>query len=250
MTEQLDPRPLSKRDQALLVRLADGTLTGPARARAEARVEAIPDAERLIDRQRRVARALGAGEERPLAQPSRPPRARQLAPRLAAATALVAALVLLAVLAPHGDRSTVDRAADLARLSATQDPPAADGAVLRAAVDGVPFPDWGPEFGWQETGLRRDTLDGRRSTTVFYEHTGHRLAYTIVPGPPLPPPASARVVRRDGLEISLYRDPGHGGHDVAVFERGGRTCVIAGHVRELDTLLKLAAWKGGGSIRA
>ena len=122
--------------------------------------------------------------------------------------------------------------------------------MLRADVDGVRFPDWGPEFGWHETGMRSDEIDGRHTTTVFYEHTGHRLAYTIVSGPPLPRPAGARVVQRDGLEIAVYRDPRHGGHDVAVFERGGRTCVIAGHVLELSTLLKLAAWKGDGSIRS
>ena len=29
-------------------------------------------------------------------------------------------------------------------------------------------------------------------------------------------------VERDGLELSVYHDPGHGGHEVAVFERGGR----------------------------
>ena len=158
--------------------------------------------------------------------------------------------ILLEGLAPDGGRPTVERAADIARLPATQRAPAASGDVLRADVDGVRFPEWGREFGWEETGMRRDVIVGRRTSTVFYEHTGHRLAYTIVSGPALPRPAGARVVRRDGLDISVYRDPAHGGHDVAVFERGGRTCVIAGHVRELNTLLKLAAWKGGGSIRS
>ena len=170
--------------------------------------------------------------------------------RLVAAGALATALVLMWVLAPGGDRTTTERAADMAQLPATRPAPAPSGAVLRAEVDGVRFPDWGPEFGWHETGLRRDTIDGRRTATVFYEHMGHRLAYTIVSGPALPRPANAHVVRRDGLAISLYRDPAHGGHDVAVFERGGRTCVVAGHVLRVDTLLKLAAWKGGGSIRS
>jgi hypothetical protein len=50
--------------------------------------------------------------------------------------------------------------------------------------------------------------------------------------------------------MSVYRDPRHGGHDVAVFERNGRTCVIAGHVIHRSTLLKLAAWKGGGHVRS
>ena len=71
------------------------------------------------------------------------------------------------------------------------------------------------------------------------EHHGHRLAYTILPGI-VERPQGARVVRRDGLEIALYRD---GEHDVAVFERDGRTCVLAGHVLRTSTLVKLAASK-------
>ena len=193
--------PLSKREQALLVQLADGTLTGPARARAEARLSRIPDGERLLERQRRVARALGADRKPSVV---REPRAL----RLVAAGALATALVLMWVLAPGGDRTTTERAADMAQLPATRPAPAASGAVLRAEVDGVRFPDWGPEFGWHETGLRRDTIDGRRTATVYYEHMGHRLAYTIVSGPALPRPANAHVVRRDGLAISLVSGPG------------------------------------------
>ena len=79
---------------------------------------------------------------------------------------------------------------------------------------------------------------------------GHRIAYTILPGAPVDPPEGSRIVRRDGLEIALSHDPAHGGHDIAVFERGGRTCVIAGHVERVETLVKLAAWTGGGSVRS
>jgi hypothetical protein len=56
-------------------------------------------------------------------------------------------------------------------------------------------------------------------------------------------------VRRDGLEIALSHDAGHGGHDIAVFERDGRTCVLAGHVMRVSTLVELAAWTGGGAVR-
>ena len=157
---------------------------------------------------------------------------------------------MLLVLATQGGDPTPERAADIAQLPATDRAPAASGTLLRAEVDGVVFPDWGPEFGWRATGMRRDEIDGRRTTTVFYEHTGHRLAYTIVSGPALPRPAGARTVERDGLQMSVYRDPSHGGHDVAVFERDGRTCVVAGHVMKLSTLLELAAWKGGGNLRS
>jgi hypothetical protein len=242
---------LSDRDRALLVQLADGTLRGRRRARAEARARAIPDADRLIERQRRVARALGGGSAPAVAEPV--PRASPRAARawrLAPAGALAAVLVALIVLIPGGGGSTVERAADLAKVPATAPAPATEGTVLHADVDGVRFPDWGAEFGWHESGMRRDRIDGRATTTVFYEHTGHRIAYTIVSGPRIPRPESARVVQRDGLEIAVYSDPAHGGHDVAVFERGGRTCVLAGHVERLSTLLKLAAWRGDGSLRS
>jgi hypothetical protein len=231
---------LDKRDQAVLVQLTDGTLTGAAKRRAEARLRAIPDGDRLIERQRRVARALGAGAERPAAHPARGSPLPAL--RLVAAGAVAALLAVMVALTPEGGDATAERAAEIAQLPATGQAPGASGPVLRAEVDGVAFPDWGQELGWRATGMRRDELDGRRTTTVFYEHTGHRLAYTIVSGPALPRPDGARVLEHEGLEMSVYRDLRHGGHDVAVFERGGRTCVVAGHVKRLSTLLELAAW--------
>jgi hypothetical protein len=170
--------------------------------------------------------------------------------RVVAAGAVAAVLALLVVLTPQGADPTAEHAADIALLPATEPAPDASGPVLRAEVDGVRFPDWGQEVGWQATGMRHDEIGGRRTTTVFYEHTGHRLAYTIVSGPALPRPDGARVVEHEGLEMSVYRDPRHGGHDVAVFERDGRTCVVAGHVMRLSRLLELAAWNGGGSIRS
>ena len=238
---------LSRSDEILLVGLADGSLTGRRRERAEARAREIPDAARLIERQRRVAHAL-RGEPLPASAPQAVPVDATIGwrPWLAGAAILASILALLVSMMPHGDPSTVGRAADRAMLPATGPPPASEGVVLGAEVEGVRFPDWGSEFGWHETGMRRDVLDGRPTETVFYEHMGHRIAYTILSGPKLPVPARARIVKRDGLEIAVYHDPRHGGHDVAVFERGGRTCVLAGHVEEQSTLLKLAAWRGGG----
>jgi hypothetical protein len=73
---------------------------------------------------------------------------------------------------------------------------------------------------------------------------GHRIAYTIVPGPAVDPPADARIVRRDGVAVALVRD---GERDVAIFERDGRTCVLAGHVEDPSTLVELASWNPSGS---
>jgi hypothetical protein len=242
---------LSRSDEILLVGLADGSLTGRRRARAEARAREIPGAAGLIERQRRVAHAL-RGEPLPVAAPQTVPVHATVGwrPWLAGAAILATILALLVSMLPHGDPSTVGRAAERAMLPATGPPPATDGVVLGAEVDGVKFPDWGSQFGWHETGLRSDVLDGRATKTVFYEHMGHRIAYTIVSGPALPVPERARTVKRNGLEIAVYHDPRHGGHDIAVFQRGGKTCVLAGHVEEASTLLKLAAWRGGGDIRS
>jgi hypothetical protein len=241
---------LGRREQAALVQLADNTLTGQALRRALARVRGMPDADRLIERQRRVARALGAGDELPALHPAAAARTPGPIVPVVAAVAVAAAIALLVVLAPGNDDPSVVRAAGISQLPATERAPATSGRLLRASAEGIPFPDWGPRFGWHATGMRHDNIGGRRMTTVFYEHEGHRLAYTIVAGPALPPPDDAETIERNGLRMSVYRDPRHGGHDVAVFERNGRTCVIAGHVIHQSTLLDLAAWKGGGDIRS
>ena len=231
---------LTDRDRILLTKLADGVVQG---GRAEARLREIPDGARLLERQARVRRALRDG---PAPSPG-PPRSRR--PRCrgrragrrgsrSRVAALLAAVVL--VVQPTGP-SIVAEAAELAHEPATDPAPASAGRLLEARVDGVPFPDWSRDFGWQESGTRRDTLGGRATTTVFYEHMGHRIAYTILPGPAVHPPEGSRIVRRDGLEIALSHDPRRD-HDIAVFERDGRTCVLAGHVERVSTLVKLAAW--------
>jgi hypothetical protein len=240
---------MTERDRMLLVALADGTLRGRRRARAEARVRALPDGSRLLARQRRVRGALAAPEEQPPHSPTPaarapqqpalrwPPPARRWAPR---AVPVIAALSLLALIVPsYRERSVVAEAAELSQRPATAP------AAVATRVEGVPFPDWRRDFGWIKAGSRRDTVGGRAATTVFYEHRGHRLAYTILPGPPARPPGEARIVRRGGAEIAIWRDPRHGGHDIAVFERAGRTCVIAGHVERISTLVALAAWRDG-----
>ena len=183
---------LGRRDQAVLVQLADGTRTGAARRRAEARLRAIPDGERLLERQRRVARALGAGAEPP---PLHSPRSPRPGLRLVTAGALAAVLAVLLLLVSQEPRPSAERAADIAQLPATDPAPEASGPVLRMQVE-------------------------------------------------------ARIVERDGLRMSVYRDPDHGGHDGAVFEREGRTCVVAGHVIELSTLLERAAWDADGAVRS
>jgi hypothetical protein len=223
-------------DRILLVGLADGALRGRRRERAEARVRALPDGARALARQRRVRNALGGA---PVAVAE--PWFAGWAPRVALSAAVALALAFAFALLPGG-RSITTEAAALAAAPATEPAPVAAGTVLQARVDGVAFPNWAPELGWKETGSRRDTLDGRATRTVFYEHMGHRIAYTILPGAPIDPPAGGRVVRQGGLKIVLLRDDA--GRDTAIFERDGRTCILAGHVERTSTLVRLAAWTG------
>jgi hypothetical protein len=167
-----------------------------------------------------------------------------VARRRGGVAAVVAAAIVLAGL-PGGTPVTFD-AAELAPAEAGEPAPASSGSTLRAAVDGLAFPDWTAEFGWHATGARRDELDGRATRTVFYQHMEHRIAYTIVSGPAVDVPKDARVVRHAGHEVALF---GHDGNDVAVFERGGHTCVLSGRVEHTSTLVKLAAWRPPGAPR-
>ena len=129
---------LRRREQALLVRLADGAFAGEE---AEARLRAIPDGNRLLERQRRVARALAAGAERRPLEPTAAP-SWQRAPQLAVAGALVAVLLLLLLLSP---RERYDGRACRSHLPAAGDPAGARGGRRPPARRGRrrPVPELG-----------------------------------------------------------------------------------------------------------
>ena len=189
--------------------------------------------------------------ERLAAQAERPSRSAR--PRVALAGAIatvaVAAVLVLTLVAGLGNGPTIAEAARPSALAATAAAPAQDArrpTLLRAAFAGVTYPDWNRQFGWRTTGRRHDSLDGGRTAeTVFYQHTHHRIGYTVVSGEPLEPPGRAERFVVNGLEIRAYTD---GPRDVITFRRDGRTCVLAGKVHRRSTLLKLAAWKGDGAI--
>jgi hypothetical protein len=117
--------------------------------------------------------------------------------------------------------------------------------TLARSFAGVRFPDWSSAHGWTAVGARRDHVDGRATDTVYYRHTHHRIGYTVLSGPSLGLPWEGRGVVSNGVDIQLYRD---GERTVAVFERAGRTCVLAGVVHREDTLVKLASWGGDGTL--
>jgi hypothetical protein len=181
-----------------------------------------------------------------------PPRQRAR-PRvaLAGAVAAVAAAVVFALtLVTHlGTHPTIAEAAHPSALAATAPAPAQDASrptLLRASFAGVTYPDWKRQFGWRTTGQRHDELEGGRSSeTVFYQHTHHRIGYTVVSGKPLKRPGNAQRFVVNGLLMLAYKD---GRRDVVTFERNGRTCVLAGVVHHRSTLIKLASWKAEGAI--
>jgi hypothetical protein len=173
---------------------------------------------------------------------------RLLAPAAGIAALLVVAVVVVLSLGGPAGPSAV-QAAELSALPSTEPAPPQDmsnPALLDRRLEHVAFPDWSKEFGWRALGARTDRLAGRRAETVFYTHHGHRIGYTVITGKPIEPPERAETLRRNGVEIHRYMD---GDRTVVMFERGGFTCILAGHVVSANTPLKLAAWKGSGAVR-
>jgi hypothetical protein len=244
---------LSSRELRQLLAVVDGTLPAHEQAAAEARLSATAEGARALAAHRRVAGALrGRGPGVPAGLRTRvreAPRPRPLvwlAPAAGVAALLIAAVLVLPGL--FAGSPSVEQAAALAARSATEPTPAvvADRPGLLARdVDGVTFPDWGKQFGWHASGARTDEIAGRHAVTVFYRHMDHRIGYTIVSGKPLEVPANAQRMRVNGVDLAMYHD---GERTITVFERGGHTCLLAGHVIHPDTMPKLASWRANGAI--
>lgn len=181
---------------------------------------------------------------------SAPPLIRRLAPAGAAVAALAVLAVVLPIIFGSGNPSVIEVHALSAAGPERPAPPPEQGArhELASQLEGVTFPNLHlkPGFDWRAVGERSDTLDGRQTKTVFYAHEEHLVAYTIVGGDPLTVPADAEMHRRNGVDVGLLRD--QHGHDIAVFQRDGRTCVISGHVERRSSLVRLASWSGHGQI--
>ena len=86
--------------------------------------------------------------------------------------------------------------------------------------------------------MRRDKLDGRNATTVFYEKDARRIAYVIVAGAGLPRASGAQGTTRGGVLFQTLRLDGQ----LAVtWRRAGRTCVLIGTAPR-DELLAVARY--------
>ena len=258
-------RELDEATRQDLARLADGSLEGHPRAELVTRLVGSAPLRAALERQRaggaalrgleleapaslraRIAAQTTSAPERPARRPGRRPRRLALGGGLAgavAAAALAAVLIL-----PSGSASpSVSDAAGLAERPPTEavDADPSNPKLLAAAVQGVPFPNWSGEFGWHQAGIRSDRLGDRESSTVLYRHDGKRLAYTIVSGRGIAAPSDATTTTRDGVNLHAFGDRGR---RVVTWWRRGRTCVLSGSGVGERTLLKLASWKGDGTV--
>jgi hypothetical protein len=252
---------LSDQDMAELCALADGTLPADRRAAVEARVAASPELQAFLDRQRRAVAAtrMLAHEPAPASLQAavhalKTPRMRRrlglrLAPRLALVGALAVVLAVAAALLTGGPGApTIAEAAELGTRPPTGPPPAPLGdrsAGLALDMQGVVFPNLLNSYGWRAMGVRRDELDGRHTTTVFYEKGGKRIAYVIVAGAGLSRPSDAPAATRNGVFLQTIHVEGR----LAVtWRRLGHTCVLVGSAGR-DELLSLASWRSDPILR-
>jgi hypothetical protein len=261
----MEPDPtigLSDDQLADLARLVDGTLPPDRRAEVEARVAASPQLASIVKRQGVAVDALHGtastgASARLRARVERRQRGGQVheggrrrtaiggAIAAAVAVALAAILVLPGAI---GGAPSVAGAAALAEKPPTQPAPRpvpGTPQLLRAEVDGVPFPNYAAKFRWVPDGARQDAPSGRSATTVYYDKSRRTIAYTIVSGDALEPPSDARVTRLGGVEYRSFRDSGR---TVVTWKRGGRTCVLSAKAVPRPELLTLANWRGKGAI--
>ncbi len=241
---------LSERDFADLCALADGSLPEARRTEVEARVAASPELQELVDRQRRSLAATDALADEPVPDSLRDAvererrssrgRRSRVVPRLGLAGGLAAAVVALVVVLSGGSAGpTVADAASLTTRPADRPAPrpASDRTELAEDLEGVAFPNLRPPYGWHAVGARRDRIDGRKATIVYYAKGTRRLAYVIVGGSALDRPDATANVVRGGVRYQTLR---LNGRPAVTWRRGGHTCVLIGRASagELLTLAR------------
>jgi hypothetical protein len=250
------------RDLAAVAALADGSARGRARRRIEASVAASPQLQAALERQRQALMALAvthdvyapAGLRARVAaeRRERAPAMRRQRFSLAGGVAIAgaAAALIIALTLPSGTPGapSVVQAATLAERPVTAPAPVdtREPKLLRVSNAGVAFPNWLAKFGWRAVGRRVDKLRGRTVVTVFYVKNGKRIAYSIVSGKQLARPDGAASAVREGTRL---RSVASAGRLIVNWERGGHSCVLSGKDVPRDVLLKLAAWKGKGTVR-
>ena len=178
-------------------------------------------------------------------------RSRGLLGKLVPAGGLVAAAVVALVLVLGGSNApSVLATASLATGGPVLPAPAEDAsnkAVLKASMEGLPFPYWDDSFQWKAVGARDDKIKDRSAKTVFYDNPkGARAAYTILGGDKLDEPSHVRELTKNGVELWITQDKGR---RIVVWTRAGHTCVLSAPIAVPEQkLLQLATWKGNGDV--
>ena len=236
---------------------ADGSLPEGRRSEVAARIAASPRLAMELERQRAALRAVEMAAApapqrlRRRIEAMRRPREQRRRAVLAAsgAAAIAAAALVVALVLPSGtpEGPSVAQAAALAsRGPEIPPPPRYDDqpALLAVQIQGVRFPRWQQQFGWQAVGSRSDRLGARRARTIYYRAGGRRLAYTIVGGTALPEPRGRRLAQA-GTRFQLTS---RGAAHVLSWRRKGHTCVVTATGVPVSRLLELASWRAGGRI--
>ncbi|HEY2603091.1 MAG TPA: hypothetical protein VGI67_16150 [Thermoleophilaceae bacterium] len=164
---------------------------------------------------------------------------------LSTAVACVAVALAVILAAGAGGPTLSQAAAYTLKPAAGPAPGHSFDGILDLNVDGVPYPYWDDDFGWEASGSRVDKIDGREATTVFYSNGNRRIGYTIVTGKPVSLPGSAKTTVRKG--ITFHSAPLHGA-TVVTWERRGHSCILSGYNMSRAQLLKLADWQDAGQL--
>ena len=249
---------------AQLARLADGSLPVGERESLRERAASSPELAAARDEQARAVALLRSTDEVVASAALRASvqgisdgaafRARERGPNrlplagsrrrhslfMPAATALAIVVAAVVVKAGGTGTPTVGQTARLAlapAMAPAPRPDASDRRLLALRVGDVPFPSYVRTLGWDAIGARRDTLHGRRVTTVFYRaRDGTRVGYAIVAGRMLADPSGPSQTIH-GVRYVLGTV---GSARLVTWWRDGHTCVIAGPRVGDATLLALA----------
>ena len=245
-----------------LAAFADGSLPAARRGQVEQALSESPRLRAAVAAQRDALRAIDAAarERAPAALRARVALAhspaRRVGPsRLMAAlgTAVVGAgaAAVTAVVVVLGGGTGAPTVAQAAVLTSRMpqvgvaEPVSDRGTLPGVSAVGLTYPYWEDHFGYKARGVRRDRLNGRLVTTVFYGRGASQVAYEIVSGAPLRQGGPVSSTSLEGVRLWSMATPA--GQAVS-WLRDGHTCILIGSHTNLSALLNLAAWHEGGRI--
>ncbi len=241
-----------------LAALADGSLPPDKAAALQARVEASPDLAAALVRQQTAIGHVVAAQRHVVAPAglrarvnevrSQRGRSRRLGFAGAGIAAVAAAAAAVFFLIPggiNGETVLAEAAATHARPPTEPAPENQNDTLLAYERLGVTFPAWQKSFDWTTTGSRSDRVRGRDVYTVTYAKDDKTVGYSVLSGDRITPPDAAATRSAEGSNVRVFR---RDGRTIVVFDRQGRTCVLSGVGVAEDVLVKLAAWKGKGSV--